>query len=137
MMVVGYIKTKNYKPNLAERWNDTVVVLQDEVVFGKITSPVFGLLSIMVVAVILGFIIVTSKMGDGSLKNTKLRIAWIIPNVFCYLMFIGALIFVVSNAEGIKEIGQAPYWALMLLALFGVSFFGSLRIWRWISEGKM
>lgn len=62
MQVVGYIKTKNYKPNLAERCDDTVVDLQDEVVFGKITSPVFGLLSIMGVAVILGFIIFTSKM---------------------------------------------------------------------------
>lgn len=56
------------------------------------------------------------------MKNTKLRIAWIIPNVFCYLMFIGALIFVVSNAEGIKGIGQAPYWTLMLLALLGYLF---------------
>ncbi|WP_203248760.1 hypothetical protein [Sporosarcina beigongshangi] len=71
------------------------------------------------------------------MKNTKLRIARIIPNVFCYLMFIGALIFVVSNAEGIKGIGQAPYWTLMLLALLGVSLLGSFRIWRWISDGKM
>ncbi|WP_322555611.1 hypothetical protein [Sporosarcina beigongshangi] len=39
------------------------VVLQDEVVFGKIISPSFGLLSIMGVAVILGFIIFTLKMG--------------------------------------------------------------------------
>lgn len=61
MMLMGYIKTKNYKPNLAERWDDTVVVLQDEVVFGKVTSPVFGILSIMGVAVILGFIIFLSK----------------------------------------------------------------------------
>ncbi|MEK5038660.1 hypothetical protein [Sporosarcina sp. FSL K6-3457] len=63
LMVVGYIKTKNYKPNLAEKWDATVVVLQDEVVFGKIISPSFGLLSIMGVAVILGFIIFTLKMG--------------------------------------------------------------------------
>ena len=71
------------------------------------------------------------------MKNIKLRIVWIIPNIFCYLMFIGALIFVVSNAEGIKEIGEAPYWVFMLSALFVVSFIGSLRIWHWISKGKM
>ncbi|MBE1557183.1 hypothetical protein [Sporosarcina limicola] len=68
------------------------------------------------------------------MKNTKLRIVWIIPNVFCYLMFIGALIFVVRNADGIKEIGETPYWILMLSALFVVSFFGSLRIWKLISK---
>ncbi|MFJ7936183.1 hypothetical protein [Sporosarcina sp. NPDC096371] len=71
------------------------------------------------------------------MKNKKLRAAWIIPNVFCYLMFIGALIFVVSNVEGIKEIEEAPYWVLMLSALFVVSFFGSIRIWQWIGKGEM
>jgi len=56
MMVVGYIETRNYKPNIADTWDDTVVILQDEVVFGEIISPDFGLLSIMGVAFILGFI---------------------------------------------------------------------------------
>jgi len=52
-------------------------------------------------------------------------------------MFIGALIFVVSNTEGIKEIGETPYWLFMLSSLFAVSFFGSLQIRQWIAKGKM
>lgn len=43
MMVVGYVKTRNYKPYIADTWDDTVVELQNEVVFAKTTSPVFCL----------------------------------------------------------------------------------------------
>lgn len=57
MTVVGYIDTWNYKPNI----DDTVVVLQDEVAFGQVISPVFGLLSIIGIAVILGLIMLLYK----------------------------------------------------------------------------
>ncbi|REB07489.1 hypothetical protein DVB69_10945 [Sporosarcina sp. BI001-red] len=80
---------------------------------------------------------VTLKLGVDILKNKKLRIIWIIPNIFLYLMFFGALIFVISNSEGIREIGQTPLWSLLLIGLFVVSFGGSLRIWQWIAQGKM
>ncbi|WP_395537098.1 hypothetical protein [Klebsiella pneumoniae] len=34
MMLVGYIKTRNYKPDIANAW-DNVDTLQSEVVFSK------------------------------------------------------------------------------------------------------
>lgn len=71
------------------------------------------------------------------MKNKKLRIIWIIPNVFCYLMFIGALIFVIVNSEGIEEIGKMSFWIFTLFLLLLVSVLGSLRIWYWIVKGKM
>jgi hypothetical protein len=60
MMLVGYIKTKNYIPDIADTW-DKVEILQNEVVFGKVISPPFGLFSIAGVAVIFGVIILSYK----------------------------------------------------------------------------
>ena len=71
------------------------------------------------------------------MKNTKLRIAWIIPNVFCYLMFIGFSSFVLMNANGLAEINSLSIWVLRLLLLLFVTLIGSFRIWTWIKEGKM
>lgn len=71
------------------------------------------------------------------MKNTKLRVAWIVPNVFTYLMFIGALVFVTINAQGIQEIGMTPLWIFTLFVLFVGSVLGSLRIRYWIKKGKM
>ncbi|MFJ7934555.1 hypothetical protein [Sporosarcina sp. NPDC096371] len=51
MMVAGYIKTKNYKTD-APFSQGGVVVLQDEIAFGLIASPSFGLLSITGVAIL-------------------------------------------------------------------------------------
>jgi len=59
------------------------------------------------------------------------------PNVFCYLLLIGSLIFVAVNAKGIEEIGRMSMWIFLLLALFLISVFGSIRIWYWIEKGKM
>jgi len=63
MMVIGYIKTRIHKPNIADMWDDKVMELQNEVVFGKIISPPFGLflasLKIIGIAVVLGIIIFT------------------------------------------------------------------------------
>lgn len=71
------------------------------------------------------------------MKNTKLRIAWIIPNVFCYLMLFGLFIWVVANGEGLQEINRLSIYVLFMILLFIVSVFGSYRIWTWIKEGKI
>ena len=70
------------------------------------------------------------------LKNIKLRIVWIIPNVFCYLMVVGFSTFVVLNAEGLQEISRLGIWVFAMLVLFFVSLLGSFRIWTWIKEGS-
>ncbi|MGE7924818.1 hypothetical protein ACQKND_16765 [Viridibacillus arvi] len=71
------------------------------------------------------------------MKNTKLRIAWIIPNVFCYLMLFGLSIWTVANGEGLQEINRLSLYVIFILLLFLVSVFGSYRIWKWIKEGKI
>ena len=71
------------------------------------------------------------------MKNNKLRLAWIIPNVFCYFMLIGFASFVFINAEGLQEINRLSIWVLMLILLLFYCLFGSFRIWTWIKEGKM
>src|SRR5690606_8507784 len=69
---------------------------------------------------------------SNSLNNTKLRVIWIIPNVFCYLMFVGFSTFVVLNAKGLEEINSLSIWVFMMLMLLFVSILGSYRIWTWI-----
>jgi hypothetical protein len=71
------------------------------------------------------------------LRNIKLRMIWIIPNVFCYLLLIGISIFIALNTESLLEIGRLGIWVLTLLVLLLVSIFGSYRIWTWIKDGKM
>ncbi|PUB08195.1 menaquinol-cytochrome c reductase cytochrome b subunit [Paenisporosarcina sp. OV554] len=56
MVLVGYIKTKNYKPDIASAW-DEVETLRKEVVFVKVNSPFLYLFSFLGVAVICGIII--------------------------------------------------------------------------------
>ncbi|WPK11150.1 hypothetical protein R6U77_14825 [Lysinibacillus louembei] len=71
------------------------------------------------------------------MKNTKLRIIWMIPNIFCYLMLLGFATFVFIKAEGLMAIDRLTIWVIALFALLFVSLFGSYRIWTWIKEGKM
>lgn len=52
-------------------------------------------------------------------------------------MFVGALMFVTINAQGIQENGMIPLWAFTLFVLFVGSVLGSLRIRYWIKQGKM
>jgi hypothetical protein len=56
MMLVSFFKTRNYKPDLANAW-DNVETLQSEVVFGNVNSPLIYLFTIIGVTVICGFII--------------------------------------------------------------------------------
>lgn len=60
MMVVSYIKTRNYKPDIASAW-DKVETLQNEVVFGRVNSPFPYLLTFIGVTVICGIIIFLYK----------------------------------------------------------------------------
>jgi hypothetical protein len=53
MMFVSYLKTRNYKPDLANAWNN-VETLQSEVVFGKVGSPLLYLITFIAVTVICG-----------------------------------------------------------------------------------
>ncbi|MBM7603808.1 hypothetical protein JOC75_001781 [Metabacillus crassostreae] len=71
------------------------------------------------------------------MQNKKVRIAWIIPNVFCYLMSIVVLLFIISNTEGLIEINRLSIWVLMMLILFFVSVLGSFRMMSWIKQGKI
>lgn len=56
MMLVSYIKTRNYKPDIESTW-DKVETLQSEVVFGKVNSPFLYLYTFIGVTVICGIII--------------------------------------------------------------------------------
>jgi hypothetical protein len=49
IMIVGYIKTRNYKPDIANRWGK-VETLQNEVAFGTLGSPLFFLFTFIGVA---------------------------------------------------------------------------------------
>ena len=71
------------------------------------------------------------------MKNNKLRNAWIIPNILCYLMAIVFSTFVIRNVEGLKEINRLSIWIVALITLLLISMFGSYRIWNWIKEGKL
>lgn len=59
-ILIGYINTRNYKPDIAVAW-DKVETLQNEVVFGKVFTPGFDLLSFVGVAVICGILILIYK----------------------------------------------------------------------------
>jgi hypothetical protein len=65
MVLVGYIKTRNYKPDIAVA-SDKVEILQNEVVLGKVISPGFVFLTFVGVAVICGFIIFLYKKNLNS-----------------------------------------------------------------------
>jgi hypothetical protein len=60
MMVVSYIKTRKYKPNLGNAW-DHVETLQSEVVFGQVGSPFLYLITFVGVTVICGIIMFSYK----------------------------------------------------------------------------
>lgn len=54
----GYIKTKNYNPDMPSGW-DNVEVLQNEVAFGMVISPFFILFSLLKVSIICAIIIIS------------------------------------------------------------------------------
>lgn len=70
-------------------------------------------------------------------RNIKLRIIWVIPNVFMYVLFIVCGVFVFSNVFGLRDINRLGIWLIMLALLLFASLFGSYRIWSWIKQGNM
>ena len=56
MMLAGYIKTRNYKPDISRAW-DNVESLQSDVVFSKANTPFLYLFTFIGVAVLCGIII--------------------------------------------------------------------------------
>ncbi|RTR33981.1 hypothetical protein EKG37_07150 [Robertmurraya yapensis] len=71
------------------------------------------------------------------MNNTKLRVVWIIPNIFCYFMFLWISTFVIINWDGLLEIKELGKWVMLDILLFSISIFGSYRIWRWIKDGRL
>lgn len=65
------------------------------------------------------------------------RVIWIIPNVFCYLMVIGLIVFITANAEGLYSENRLGIWVFFSMLLLAVSIFGSYRIWKWMRDGKL
>ncbi|WP_173107162.1 hypothetical protein [Bacillus sp. KH172YL63] len=67
----------------------------------------------------------------------KLRIAWIIPNVLLYIAFIFLLFFITGNDNGLKEINALNIYVVLTILIFAVAVFGSIRIAKWMREGKL
>ncbi|WP_237179135.1 hypothetical protein [Paenibacillus sp. MMS18-CY102] len=70
-------------------------------------------------------------------KNMKIRVAWIIPNVFMYVLFFGFGSFVLSHANGLRDINRLGIWVFMLIMLLCIALFGSYQIRSWIKQGKI
>ncbi|RTR29171.1 hypothetical protein EKG37_15680 [Robertmurraya yapensis] len=51
VLVVGYIKTRNYKPDISDRWVE-VETLQSEVAFGVSSSPLYFIFTFIGLALI-------------------------------------------------------------------------------------
>ncbi|QOR65016.1 hypothetical protein IM538_14340 [Cytobacillus suaedae] len=61
------------------------------------------------------------------MKRYILRIVWIIPNVFCYLMTFGLTAWVLTNYEGLQEINRLFVYILFVILLTIVSIIGSFE----------
>lgn len=59
MMLVGYIKTKNYKPDISSVWDRVDTLEKEVVIVGKVTPPYFYVLSFVGVAVICGIVLLS------------------------------------------------------------------------------
>ncbi|MFV8827734.1 hypothetical protein [Alkalihalobacterium sp. APHAB7] len=66
-----------------------------------------------------------------------LRVINIVPIVMTWLMFIGILIFIILNAEGLQELNMLTIWVIGLIGVFFVALFGTYKIWQWIRVGKL
>ncbi|MBE4909977.1 hypothetical protein IMZ08_18225 [Bacillus luteolus] len=71
------------------------------------------------------------------MKRNILRVVWIIPNVFCYLITLGLTVLVYINFEGLQEINRLVVYIVFIILFSIVSVQGSFRILKWISEGKL
>lgn len=71
------------------------------------------------------------------MKQGRLRMVWILLNVWLYLMLIGTTIFIMANAEGLQEINRLFIFIVITLVLGLVAISVSFRIWNWIKEGRL
>jgi|GEM_PF-1724259 len=71
------------------------------------------------------------------MKNTKLRVLWMVPNIAMYLVFIGLTVFVMLNGEELRKLHLLNSWLLRLALLLLVALLGTFRILSWIRQGKM
>ncbi|WP_239696542.1 hypothetical protein [Paenibacillus oryzisoli] len=46
--------------------------------------------------------------------NVGIRMAWIIPNILMYILFLGFSVFVFANSEGLKDINRLGIWFVIL-----------------------
>ena len=60
VLLTGYIQTKNYEPDIATSWKN-VNVLQDEVAFGVIGSPLVLIYTFIGLTLIFGLILYSNK----------------------------------------------------------------------------
>ncbi|WP_052302339.1 hypothetical protein [Bacillus sp. SG-1] len=71
------------------------------------------------------------------MKSTKLRMAWITLNIFCYVMLMGVSLFVAVRAEGLADINRLSVWVVAVLCLLFVSVFGSVQLYTWMNNGDI
>lgn len=77
------------------------------------------------------------ESGNVMNEGRFLRVINIVPIVMTWLMFIGILIFIILNAEGLQELNMFTIWVIGLIGVFIVALFGTYKIWQWIREGKL
>lgn len=70
-----------------------------------------------------------------NIKNTKLRLAWIIPQIFLTLLDIFLFIFTFIKWEELQ--GVRFMYLIFSFLLLGVIILGVFTIRKWIIQGKM
>jgi hypothetical protein len=68
-------------------------------------------------------------MRDIHKPNMGVRIVYIIPNVFMYILIFGLSVFVFTSVEELKDINRLGIWLFNLIILLLAALFGSYRIW--------
>ncbi len=63
-IVVGYVQTRNYKPDIENEW-ENIELIQNEVAFGMVGSPLFFLFTFIGAAIICGLIIISYRKIVG------------------------------------------------------------------------
>lgn len=76
-----------------------------------------------------------SRKGGVNIKNSKLRWAWIIPQIFLTLLDIALFIFTIIKWGELQ--GVRIMYLILSLLLLGVIILGVMTIRKWIIQGKM
>ncbi|WP_010095132.1 hypothetical protein [Ornithinibacillus scapharcae] len=62
ILIIDYIKTKNFTPDISNAY-ENLEMLQSEVAFGQIVSPVFSIITFIAITLVCWKIILTVKRG--------------------------------------------------------------------------